>query len=252
MAQPRRVAATGLAKRLSKERGFDSVDDSDVSFQIGGNSSSNLNKSKIHIVTYGILVNMISAGKQIPYTHVILDEVHERSLDFDVSLAILRQHLIENINIKLILMSATIHVDEIRKYFTKEGLSSEIVEIRNRAHNIQEFNLESIANKLNLSPKVRNEILKIPNTARKFTEARRNVLIQLVSYLHKRTPIKSGILIFVTGISIILELTDLIQQALRTSNKNFEIFHLHSCYPTEVQVKALQPFPGKRKVFFFF
>ena len=43
----------------------------------------------------------------IPYTHLIIDEVHERSVYVDILLCILKlHHLKANMNLKVVLMSA--------------------------------------------------------------------------------------------------------------------------------------------------
>lgn len=53
------------------------------------------------------------------YTHVILDEVHERDEDMDFLLLVVRKLLRTNsTTVKVILMSATIDVNKFAQYFS--------------------------------------------------------------------------------------------------------------------------------------
>ena len=64
---------------------------------------------------------ILSSGKKTlePYTHVILDEVHEREQDMDFLLLLCKKLITSNSrHVKLILMSATIQVSEFQDYFS--------------------------------------------------------------------------------------------------------------------------------------
>lgn len=60
-------------------------------------------------MTYGILIQQILFNTNIPYTHIILDEVHERSLEMDFTFIALKKILDQpdKRHIKIIVMSAT-------------------------------------------------------------------------------------------------------------------------------------------------
>lgn len=60
--------------------------------------------------TTGVLLQQLIKNKTLaPYTHIILDEVHERDQDMDFLMIIVRQLLVTNSkHVKIILMSATI------------------------------------------------------------------------------------------------------------------------------------------------
>ena len=84
--------------------------------------------TKITFMTTGIflmlLVNNPDSLKE--YTHLIMDEVHERDLDIDFSLVVLK-HLLakpqrDGFNFKLILMSATFNTELFADYFAKSSI----------------------------------------------------------------------------------------------------------------------------------
>ena len=61
------------------------------------------------------------------YTHLIMDEVHERDLDIDFSLVVIK-HLLarpesEGLKFKLLLMSATFNTELFSNYFSKTSIA---------------------------------------------------------------------------------------------------------------------------------
>ena len=84
--------------------------------------------TKITFMTTGIflmrLVNNPDSLKE--FTHLIMDEVHERDLYIDFSLVVLKHLLAKNeregFRFKLILMSATFNTDLFADYFAKSSI----------------------------------------------------------------------------------------------------------------------------------
>ena len=75
--------------------------------------------TRLLYVTTGILKRMLIAKKHMnEWTHVILDEVHEREEDMDVVMLICKKLLLTNSrDTKLILMSATLDQSKFQSYF---------------------------------------------------------------------------------------------------------------------------------------
>ena len=63
-------------------------------------------------MTYGIMIQKLMHNDKLDYTHIILDEVHERTLEMDFTFIALRKILDEHKSkrkVKLIIMSDTIN-----------------------------------------------------------------------------------------------------------------------------------------------
>lgn len=68
--------------------------------------------------TNGVLLRMLTQGEGLQgVTHIVVDEVHERDRFAEFMLILLKQMLPRHPSIKLVLMSATLHVDLFSAYF---------------------------------------------------------------------------------------------------------------------------------------
>lgn len=75
--------------------------------------------TRILYCTTGVLLQkLINTKSMKDYTHVILDEVHERDLDMDFLLIVVRKLLaVKNPYVKIVLMSATLNAEQFAEYF---------------------------------------------------------------------------------------------------------------------------------------
>lgn len=123
VTQPRRIAAISLAKRVAAEVGDDHVGYT-VGYAIGDDSVVDWKHCRILFVTIGWLLLKIIHAPDFFFqrcTHVLLDDVHERTLEGDTLFLVIRQYLRDapdNRVPKLVLMSATMEVNLICKYFS--------------------------------------------------------------------------------------------------------------------------------------
>mmetsp|Transcript_14777 Transcript_14777/g.22295 ORF Transcript_14777/g.22295 Transcript_14777/m.22295 type:complete len:1277 (+) Transcript_14777:83-3913(+) len=117
VAQPRRLAAIGVAHRVADERG-ESVGQS-VGFAVRGESAMGASTALLFCTT-GVLLSRLRQGDLGKLTHIVVDECHERNLDGDILLALLRRYLADkNRNFQLVLMSATMDTSKFKAYFEK-------------------------------------------------------------------------------------------------------------------------------------
>jgi len=148
--QPRRISALGLADRVAEER-CGRVGD-EVGYIIRGESKYKAGRTKICFVTTGVLLRRMqtSGGRTddvvaslANVSHIVVDEVHERSLDTDFLLILLRDVLRKRSDLKVVLMSATLDADVFEKYFTAVGSVARI-EIQGRTHPVTDYYLDDV------------------------------------------------------------------------------------------------------------
>ncbi|KAL9691241.1 hypothetical protein QQ045_011660 [Rhodiola kirilowii] len=150
--QPRRIAAISVAERVADERCEPSpgMDGSLVGYQVRLDSARN-EKTKLLFCTTGILLRMIAGDKSLnDITHVIVDEVHERSLLGDFLLIVLkdiieRQETSARRKLKVILMSATVDSNLFSRYFN----NCPVVFAKGRTHPVTTYFLEDIYDSIN-------------------------------------------------------------------------------------------------------
>jgi len=117
VTQPRRIAASSLAKRVCEERKWKLG--GLVGYQVGLDRAHKSEDTRLLYATTGVLKRIVISKKNLnDYTHVVLDEVHDREEDMDLVLLICKKLLFTNSRgTKLVLMSATLNEDKLKGYF---------------------------------------------------------------------------------------------------------------------------------------
>ncbi|XP_060072709.1 ATP-dependent RNA helicase DHX29-like isoform X2 [Ylistrum balloti] len=117
--EPRRISATSLSHRVSQEMGEGALgrQDSLVGYQIRFESKCGPNSRLVYCTT-GVLLRRLQTDPTLKeVSHIVVDEVHERSVQSDFLLIILRRLLSVRTDLKIILMSATLDSDKFSAYF---------------------------------------------------------------------------------------------------------------------------------------
>ena len=95
VTQPRKLAASSLAKRVCEERDWKLG--GLVGYQVGLDKANKSEDTRLLYVTTGLLKRMIIGKKNLnDWTHIILDEVHERDEDMDLLLILCKKFLFTN------------------------------------------------------------------------------------------------------------------------------------------------------------
>ncbi|SCU77551.1 LAMI_0A01530g1_1 [Lachancea mirantina] len=254
--QPRRISAIGLAERVAQER-CDDVGE-EVGYVIRGvNKTKPL--TKIRFMTTGVLVRILQGSRAfLEDSIVVIDEVHERSVDTDL-IVILLGNLIKKIRgLKIILMSATVSVDIFTSFF--KGLKS--CHIEGRTFPIQDFYLEEILEQLDFKirrKKLTNqfdednfdEYLKPSADSKFFTSGQINyeLISQLTQHVHDKLKAENNqgsILIFLPGTGEINTCCKTLQSSLIAGS--LVVLPLHSALTPEEQKSVFKHFRGKRKI----
>ena len=278
VTQPRRISAVGVAARVADERA--EVLGETVGYSIRGETKRS-KKTRLLLCTTGVLLRRMQCDADLEtLSHVFVDEVHERDLNTDFLLIILRELLMRRPSLHLILMSATVNAELFAKYFSK--FDATIVQVPGRAHPVEarfledaleitEFHVDPRSDcAVGNSRKQREESAFVGLTKRQWAsklpdnepETHRalagldprsvnyDLIVKLVQRIHDGTiPPPSGerlggaILIFLPGI---LEIATLVE---KLDDDSLEIYPLHSGLSAEDQRGVFsRPQKKKRKV----
>ncbi|XP_075885504.1 3'-5' RNA helicase YTHDC2 isoform X2 [Nelusetta ayraudi] len=149
--QPRGLAAISVAQRVAAERG-ESVGQT-VGYHIRLESRVSP-KTVLTFCTCQVFLRTLMCGDAnlTTVTHIIVDEVHERSGLTDFLLTKLRDVLQSVPSLKLILSSAALDVDLFRRYFA----SCSVVKLTEKQFKVQEFFLEDVLRLMDLQDAINN------------------------------------------------------------------------------------------------
>jgi ATP-dependent helicase HrpA len=113
--QPRRLAARALAARIADELG-QSVGRS-VGFRVRFADQVS-DASRLILMTDGLLLAELASDPLLRrYDTIIVDEAHERTLNVDLLLGVLKRLLPQRPELKLIVTSATLDVERVAQFF---------------------------------------------------------------------------------------------------------------------------------------
>ncbi|KAG5479137.1 hypothetical protein LSCM1_02990 [Leishmania martiniquensis] len=154
--QPRRISALSVAQRVAAERGEASGDSCGYVIRFENMTSAN---TRIIYQTTGILLRRLHSEPELKgVACVIVDEVHERDVETDFCLLLLRDRLRAQeehpgrypLQLKLVVMSATVQVDALVSYFSgyNGGRNIPLITIPGTLFPVKEFFLEDVLRKV--------------------------------------------------------------------------------------------------------
>ncbi|KAK4407009.1 DExH-box ATP-dependent RNA helicase DExH8 [Sesamum angolense] len=110
--QPRRFAVVAVARMVARARNC----------EVGGEVGYHIGHSRVFSASRVLLDEMREKGlNALKYKVIVLDEVHERSVESDLVLVCIKQFLLKKNDLRLVLMSATADISRYREYFKDLG-----------------------------------------------------------------------------------------------------------------------------------
>ncbi|KAK6205772.1 translational activator of GCN4 [Pestalotiopsis sp. IQ-011] len=282
--EPRRISAISLARRVSEElgegRGDLGTHRSLVGYSIRLESNTS-KETRLVYATTGIVMRMLEGSNDLgEITHLVLDEVHERSIESDFLLIVLKKLLARRKDLRVVLMSATVDAEKFSKYMG----GAPVLNVPGRTFPVQVRYLEDALEITGYTPEQSNPNQRITDLdddpaendldngaaadaakeLRQYSARTRNALslideyqiefdliVQLIRQVAHQPELinySKAILVFLPGIAEIRNLND----ALLGDpffQRDWEVFPLHSTIATEDQERAFeQPPPGVRKI----
>uniref|UniRef100_A0A673LUA8 RNA helicase n=1 Tax=Sinocyclocheilus rhinocerous TaxID=307959 RepID=A0A673LUA8_9TELE len=238
VTQPRRVAAITVAQRVSHEMGVRLGEE--VGYQVRFDDCST-KETMIKYMTDGCMLREILADCSLSqYSIVILDEAHERSLNTDVLLGLLKKTLSKRSHsretpFKVVVMSATLETEKLSSFYE----NCPVFTIPGRTYPVEEKFCNLIGPKDKDSSVYVKEVVKVT--------------------LDVHTNEAAGdILVFLTGQSEIEKACDLLFEKAEILDYRYDvhdqtvegllILPLYGSMPTDQQRQIFQPAPkGVRK-----
>ncbi|KAK4646567.1 putative ATP-dependent RNA helicase DHR1 [Podospora bellae-mahoneyi] len=195
VTQPRRVAAVSMSKRVGQEMGdFSKV----VAYQIRFEGTVDPNTA-IKFMTDGVLLREAAQDFALrKYSSIIIDEAHERSVNTDILIAMLsrvvklRAELAKEDPttkpLKLIIMSATLRVEEFTQNTALFETPPRVIDVEGRQHEVT----------IHFAKKTRHDYVE--DAFRKISRG------------HRKLP-PGGMLVFLTGQGEIIQLSKRLKAA---------------------------------------
>lgn len=248
ITQPRRISAISIAERVAAER-MQSVRD-EVGYSIRLDNSAGKHMT---FMTTGILMSlMVSDPALTGITHLIIDEIHERDVNCDVILSLVKKLCERRSDLRIILMSATMQSKLFAAYF--EG--APILNVEGRMFPVKTFYLEDLQQMVKRSPTAHRDLDTLANyihevecsNASRPMKLDPRVISMAVRQALATEPVarENAILVFVPGWSDIIETE---RELLADGPGKYHIIRLHSSVSMSGQRACFAPTPpGKTKV----
>ncbi len=131
VTQPRRLAAMTIAARIAEELGEPIARSVGYKIRFQDRTSRD---GYIKVMTDGILLAETQGDRHLhEYDTLIIDEAHERSLNIDFLLGIVRRLLDERPDLKLVITSATMDTEK----FSKAFKNAPVIEVSGRLYPVE-------------------------------------------------------------------------------------------------------------------
>ncbi|KAG5918218.1 hypothetical protein E4U42_006947 [Claviceps africana] len=238
ITQPRRVAATTLAHRVSQEAGtpLGKVGAADGRGLVGYSVRFDHRVpkgTKIKFLTEGTLLQELLRDPYLrQYSAIVVDEIHERSLDVDLLVGFLKQimhagtDMRGGIPLRVIVMSATADVDVIKSFFadaSPAGTPGDLVQV---------LHIEG-----------RQFPVQVVHEGRPVADIQ-DALVKRILKIHLEEPLPGDVLAFLTGQEEIEAAQKLIEEYATTLASNvprIQVLPLYGQLSVEGQREAFQP-----------
>ncbi|XP_008298318.1 ATP-dependent DNA/RNA helicase DHX36 [Stegastes partitus] len=286
--QPRRISAISVAERVAAERAESVGNGNSCGYQIRLQSRLPRRQGSVLYCTTGIILQWLRSDVLLSsVSHLVLDEIHERNLQSDVLLVIVKDLLKLRDDLKVILMSATLNAEKFSKYFD----NCPMIHIPGLTFPVEEFLLEDIVEMTRYRPQNQD---RRPSWKRGFWQGRNSrpekeekeaeykeswpcyartlkgrysdntiealetldsdekIDLELILALIRHIVLneeEGAILVFLPGWDNISTLNDLLTAQQMFRSDRFVIIPLHSLMPTVNQTQVFKrPPPGVRKI----
>ncbi|XP_064410648.1 ATP-dependent RNA helicase DHX30 isoform X2 [Latimeria chalumnae] len=237
ITQPRRISAVSVSQRVAYELGPNLK--KNVGFQVRLESAPPPRGGALLFCTVGILLKKLQSNPALEgVSHVIVDEVHERDVNTDFLLILLKNVLQENPGLRVMLMSATGDIEKISQYFG----DCPVVRVPGFMYPVKEHYLEDVLRMMHRTsscPSAEDNNDPSPDL---------DLVSDVLQHIDTRGE-PGGILCFLPGWQEIRGVQQRLEERFLTQSKQHLILPVHSNLSVMDQQSIFQrPPPGIRKI----
>ncbi|KAJ6981380.1 pre-mRNA-splicing factor ATP-dependent RNA helicase PRP1 isoform X3 [Populus alba x Populus x berolinensis] len=217
VTQPRRVAAVSVARRVAQELGVTLGEEVGYAIRFEDRTSD---LTRIKYLTDGVLLRESLSNPELnQYSVIILDEAHERSLNTDILLGLVKRLVkMRASKLKVLITSATLDGEKVSEFFS----DCPVLNVPGKLYPV--------------------EILYSEERPKSYIESS----LRTAMDIHVREP-EGDVLIFMTGQDdidkLVSKLEDRVQSLEEGSCMDAIILPLHGSLPPELQVRVFSPPP---------
>lgn len=265
--QPRRISATSVAQRVAEEMGEHCGETCGYVIRF---ENKTCRETKLIYMTTGILLRRLQVDPNLKEVGcVIVDEVHERDVETDFCLLLLRDRLMKqkssNDALKVVVMSATIQIEKLKTYFTRDSRPVPAISFPGSLYPVREYFLEDALRdtgdsfdlsvftsdeKISTAKGGNDTYAQLHNTvfSKSVVEACPfTTIVKLILHCHQSTNKFGSILVFLPGWAQIAKINSMLQS--NPSSRELWILLLHSNLTSTEQHRVFQTAPQRyRKV----
>ncbi|XP_012495448.1 PREDICTED: ATP-dependent RNA helicase A isoform X1 [Propithecus coquereli] len=263
VTQPRRISAVSVAERVAYERGEEPG--KSCGYSVRFESILPRPHASIMFCTVGVLLRKLEAGIR-GISHVIVDEIHERDINTDFLLVVLRDVVQAYPEVRIVLMSATIDTSMFCEYF----FNCPIIEVYGRTYPVQEYFLEDCIQMTHFVPPPTDKKKKDkdddggedddancnlicgdeygPETRMSMSQMNEKEtpfeLIEALLQYIETLNVPGAVLVFLPGWNLIYTMQKHLEMNPHFGSHRYQILPLHSQIPREEQRKVFDPVPA--------
>ncbi len=232
VTQPRRIAAVSVSHRIAAEIGCAPGDLVGYKMRFADETGP---RTKIKVMTDGILLQELRASPQLQgYSVLMVDEAHERSLNIDFILGLLREILRERDDLRVLVSSATMNAAAFGRYFNDAPVLT--LDAKPYRVDVEYRSLPDQAQLRGRSRKRPQELLVDETVA----------AVKHLLDLDRGTGAGGDLLVFLPGEAAILACAERVRAL--SSAENAVVLPLFGRLSKEEQDRVFDSFGGRRKV----
>ncbi|KAM8727254.1 ATP-dependent RNA helicase DHX30 [Acanthopagrus schlegelii] len=244
VTQPRRISAVSVAHRVAQEMGPDLKHSVGYQVRLESRPPEHSGGAMLFL-TVGVLLRKLQSNPSLRgISHVVVDEVHERDINTDLLLALLRSSLKENPDLRVVLMSATGDNQRLGQYFG----GCPVVKVPGFMHPVRDRFLEDVLREMGRRIPVQERVETDKQGRKQEIAPDLDLVADVIEHIDRHGD-PGAVLCFLPGWQDIRAVQEKLESRSHFSSGSQMIVPLHSSLSVADQQMVFQhPQEGQRKI----